>query len=67
MRVLVTGHDGYIGDALVPLLQGAGHDVVGLDSCLFGDCGSASAASRSPSSESTCATSRQRSSPASRR
>ena len=39
MRVLVTGHDGYIGDALVPLLQGAGHDVVGLDSCLFGDCG----------------------------
>ena len=39
MRVLVTGHDGYIGDALVPLLQGAGHEVVGLDSCLFGDCG----------------------------
>ena len=39
MRVLVTGHDGYIGDALVPLLQGAGHDVVGLDSCLFEDCG----------------------------
>src|ERR687892_666382 len=27
MRVLVTGHNGYIGCSLVPLLQGAGHDV----------------------------------------
>jgi nucleoside-diphosphate-sugar epimerase len=39
MRVLVTGHDGYIGCALMPLLQGAGHEVVGLDSSLFGECG----------------------------
>jgi nucleoside-diphosphate-sugar epimerase len=31
MRVLVTGHDGYIGSSLVPLLQRAGHDVAGLD------------------------------------
>ncbi len=38
MRVLVTGHNGYIGCALVPLLQAAGHEVVGLDSYLFGDC-----------------------------
>jgi nucleoside-diphosphate-sugar epimerase len=38
MRLLVTGHDGYIGCVLVPLLRGAGHDVVGLDSSLFGDC-----------------------------
>ena len=35
MRVLVTGHLGYIGSALVPLLRSAGHDVVGLDNELF--------------------------------
>ena len=44
MRVLVTGHHGYIGSVLVPLLLQSGHDVVGLDSdlfasCLFGDPG----------------------------
>lgn len=38
MRVLVTGHDGYIGTVLVPLFQAAGHTVVGLDSGLFSDC-----------------------------
>lgn len=38
MRVLVTGHDGYIGTVMVPLFQAAGHDVVGLDSGLFSDC-----------------------------
>src|SRR5215472_18026469 len=38
MRVLVTGHDGYIGCALVPILKRAGHEVVGLDSLLFEDC-----------------------------
>lgn len=38
MRVLVTGSDGYIGRVLVPLLQGAGHDVVGLDSRLYDGC-----------------------------
>lgn len=37
-RVLVTGHDGYIGTVLVPILQDAGLDVVGLDSGLFHDC-----------------------------
>lgn len=31
MRVLVTGHLGYIGTVLTPMLIGAGHDVVGLD------------------------------------
>jgi nucleoside-diphosphate-sugar epimerase len=35
MRVLVTGHDGYIGTVMTPLLAGAGHEVVGLDSGLF--------------------------------
>jgi nucleoside-diphosphate-sugar epimerase len=42
LRVLVTGHHGYIGSVLVPMLEEAGHDVVGLDSdifepCLFGE------------------------------
>ena len=32
MRVLVTGHDGYIGTVLVPLFEAAGHEVTGLDS-----------------------------------
>jgi nucleoside-diphosphate-sugar epimerase len=38
MRVLVTGHDGYIGQVLVPLFRAAGHEVVGLDSMLFEGC-----------------------------
>jgi nucleoside-diphosphate-sugar epimerase len=38
LRVLVTGHDGYIGVVLVPMLAAAGHDVVGLDSCLYEGC-----------------------------
>jgi nucleoside-diphosphate-sugar epimerase len=38
MRVLVTGHKGYIGTVMVPMLLGAGHEVVGLDSDLFQAC-----------------------------
>jgi len=38
MRILVTGHDGYIGTRLVPLFQQAGHEVAGLDSELFAGC-----------------------------
>jgi nucleoside-diphosphate-sugar epimerase len=38
MRVLVTGHNGYIGCALIPILLRAGHEVVGVDSCLFEHC-----------------------------
>jgi nucleoside-diphosphate-sugar epimerase len=38
MRVLVTGHDGYIGSVLVPLVHAAGHQVVGLDTFLYDGC-----------------------------
>lgn len=38
MRVLVTGHNGYIGSVLVPLFQRAGHQVTGLDTYLFEGC-----------------------------
>jgi nucleoside-diphosphate-sugar epimerase len=37
MRVLVTGHEGYLGSVLVPRLADAGHEVVGLDTGLFAD------------------------------
>ena len=35
MKVLVTGHDGYLGTVLTPLLAQAGHEAVGLDASLF--------------------------------
>jgi nucleoside-diphosphate-sugar epimerase len=38
MRVLVTGHHGYIGSVLAPIVQAAGHEVVGLDTYLFEGC-----------------------------
>ena len=38
MRLLLTGHQGYIG-AVRPFLQSAGHEVVGLDTNLFEGCG----------------------------
>jgi nucleoside-diphosphate-sugar epimerase len=38
MRVLVTGHDGYIGGVLVPIFQAAGHEVVGLDTFFYEGC-----------------------------
>jgi nucleoside-diphosphate-sugar epimerase len=36
--VLVTGHDGYIGRVLVPVLEASGHEVAGLDNSLFRGC-----------------------------
>ena len=38
MRVLITGHNGYIGSVLAPTLEGVGHEVVGLDSDLYAAC-----------------------------
>lgn len=38
MKVLVTGHRGYIGVEMVPELIKAGHEVVGLDTGLFDEC-----------------------------
>ena len=38
MKVLVTGHNGYIGQILVPLFAKAGHDMTGLDTFFFEGC-----------------------------
>ncbi|HYE95589.1 MAG TPA: SDR family oxidoreductase [Rubricoccaceae bacterium] len=38
MRVLLTGHQGYIGSVMAPALLAAGHEVFGLDSGLFEGC-----------------------------
>ena len=38
MRVLLTGHQGYLGTVMAPVLAAAGHAVTGLDSGLFADC-----------------------------
>ena len=39
MQVLLTGHDGYIGHVLLPMLLERGHRVTGLDSFLYEHCG----------------------------
>src|SRR5579863_5836744 len=38
MKVLLTGHKGYIGAVAGPMLRSAGHEVVGLDTDLFAGC-----------------------------
>ncbi|AZK98020.1 MULTISPECIES: NAD-dependent epimerase/dehydratase family protein [Streptomyces] len=38
MRVLLTGHQGYLGTVMAPALAAAGHEVTGLDAGLFADC-----------------------------
>jgi nucleoside-diphosphate-sugar epimerase len=38
VRVLLTGHEGYIGSVMAPSLVERGHDVVGLDTGYFADC-----------------------------
>ena len=38
MRILLTGHKGYIGAVAMPMFREAGHEVVGLDTDLFAGC-----------------------------
>lgn len=38
MKVLVTGHLGYIGVEMVSVLRASGHEVAGLDTGLFNEC-----------------------------
>ena len=38
MRILVTGHRGYIGSVLVPVFQRAGHEVAGFDADFYEAC-----------------------------
>lgn len=38
MRVMLTGHQGYLGTVMAPVLAAEGHEVIGLDSGLFADC-----------------------------
>jgi nucleoside-diphosphate-sugar epimerase len=38
LRTLVTGHNGYIGSVLVPILEQADHEVVGFDTDIFAPC-----------------------------
>jgi nucleoside-diphosphate-sugar epimerase len=39
MRIMITGHMGYIGSVMTPAVMNAGHAVVGYDSDLFRRCG----------------------------
>jgi len=38
MKILLTGHKGYIGSVAGPILMSLGHEVIGLDSDLFRNC-----------------------------
>jgi len=38
VKVLVTGHHGYIGSVVAPLLAEGGHDVVGMDTFFYRGC-----------------------------
>ena len=38
MRVLITGHKGYIGSVMVPMFHAEGYETVGLDNDLFDGC-----------------------------
>lgn len=38
MWVLVTGHQGYLGTVMVPILREAGHNIIGLDAGYFAGC-----------------------------
>lgn len=46
MKVLVTGHNGYVGSVMVPMLIAAGHEASGLDADLYARCGFAQGGAR---------------------
>lgn len=48
MKVYLTGHDGYIGRVLGPMLHQAGHEVRGLDAGYFSGCGFDAAETTAP-------------------
>ncbi len=48
MRILLTGHKGYIGAVAAPILRSAGHEVIGLDTDLFSGCDFGAAAPEIP-------------------
>ena len=37
-RILITGHKGYIGSVMAPMLVRAGYDVTGIDNEMFAEC-----------------------------
>ena len=37
-RLLITGHNGYLGSVMTPLFLEAGYEVVGLDTCYYAEC-----------------------------
>jgi len=48
MKVLLTGHKGYIGAVAAPILSSIGHEVTGLDTDLFAGCDFGHASSATP-------------------
>jgi nucleoside-diphosphate-sugar epimerase len=38
MKILVTGHLGYVGTVMVPILRAAGHEITGYDCDLYQRC-----------------------------
>lgn len=48
MKILLTGHKGYIGAVAAPILRSAGHQVTGLDTDLFAGCDFGEAAPEIP-------------------
>jgi len=38
MKVLVTGHHGYIGSVVAPVIAAAGHEVTGVDTFFYEGC-----------------------------
>jgi nucleoside-diphosphate-sugar epimerase len=47
-RILLTGHNGYIGSVMAPMLAKAGYSVMGLDTGYFDECTLGSDAARVP-------------------